>query len=174
MAVIELRSAEGVSLLRTVSRSVDPIALLSVIGDRYVNWIDENFRREGAEVPWAPLRPGTIAGRRRGSSKVLQDTGRLRASATRQLTGETLRIGFGSLIAKFHHFGTRPFIIRPTRKRALRFMTAGGVRFARIVRHPGLPVRRLLPSASLANRLANEEADALVRRATKAFGRGSR
>lgn len=47
--------------------------------------------------------------------------------------------------ARIHEFGgtTRPHIIEPRNKKALRFMGAGGETFAKIVRHPGskIPAR---------------------------------
>lgn len=109
-----------------------------------------NFVREGRPNRWAKLRPNTIASRRAGSSRVLQDTGRLRMSAIARrapgnitkMSPNVLRMGSSVPYAAFHEFGTRPYTIRPKRRKFLSFMTADGGRvFAKVVRHPGLRPR---------------------------------
>ncbi|MFC8466008.1 hypothetical protein [Streptomyces sp. NPDC057250] len=40
--------------------------------------------------------------------------------------------------------GTRPHLIRPRRKKALRFQAGGGVVFAKLVRHPGTKANNYL------------------------------
>jgi phage gpG-like protein len=44
-------------------------------------------------------------------------------------------------LAPIHEEGTHPYVIRPRRGTRLRFATMTGVRYARVVNHPGLPAR---------------------------------
>lgn len=143
---------------------IDKKQLLSAVGLRILRWVDENFKREGIEVKWRPLSPNTIAGRRRGSSKVLQDTGRLKNSFSFQLLsgGDSVQVGTNVEYAKHHHYGTRPYTIRPARARVLAFAVAGGMAFARQVNHPGLPSRPLIPSVRTATKLARETIEAAI------------
>jgi hypothetical protein len=52
-------------------------------------------------------------------------------------------------IAFYHHEGTRPHVIRPRRRKALRFLSsrAGGIVFARRVFHPGTRANPFLRDA---------------------------
>ena len=170
MTTVEIRADEAIREFQRIGLAFHVTQILDVVGDRLLAWADQNFQSGGAETPWAPLRPNTIAGRRKGSSAPLQDTGRLRQSVTRKSVGDAVHIGYGVETAAWHHFGTSPYLIRPTKARALRFTTTEGVVFRRLVRHPGLPARRLLPSDALAGQLATAEVDALVERATRGAG----
>ena len=145
----------------------DTRTLLSAIGDRHLGWIDENFRKGGAEKKWRPLSPNTIAARRQGSSAILQDTGRLKQSFVKKVESDRVDVGTEEKKAKWHHEGTKPFTIRPRAAKVLRFMTTGGFVFTRAVDHPGLAARPLLPSDTLGERLAFETAEAAVDAATK-------
>lgn len=62
----------------------------------------------------------------------------------------------GGRVAYWHHEGTDPHIIRPRRRKALRWPDAsapGGVRFGRVVHHPGTrPNRYLVDNLGLAGR----------------------
>lgn len=134
-------------LIRRAEKQLGTEQTLSAIGLKLMQWGDRNFRQEGIETNWKPLRPSTVAGRRKGSSKVLQDTGRLRQSFDYQVTGSRLDYGTDSKIAPYHHHGTDPYTIRPKNARFLKFLgDDGSTRFARRVNHPGLPARPLLPS----------------------------
>jgi phage gpG-like protein len=140
-------------------------------GIQALNWVDRNFRAQGGLLstgPWAKLTPNTIAGRRRASSVVLQDTGQLRQSFTMQFSSTEVVIGTADQIAAYHERGTRPYTIRPVRAKALAFPVAEGgfvvkasfsstntqktfkkgtrLAFAQEVHHPGLPARRMLPT----------------------------
>lgn len=139
--------------------------LLGAIGARHLRWINDQFKTAGMQTGspgrWKALRPGTIAGRRKGkgggSAQILQDTGRLRMSfATDVSVGSgTVTVGTTDVRAPWHDAGTRPYRIRPKNKKALAYPTAtGGVKIAgrpgqwrvvKEVRHPGLPKRPLLP-----------------------------
>jgi phage gpG-like protein len=177
------------------------------IGIQIIRWISKNFEQEGIEKKWTPLRSSTLFGRRAGSGKVLQNTGRLKQEASYKASESQVIVGWPTeSIARYHHFGTKgPYEIRPRNKRALRFfappmsMISGGgtrttlqrrgkgtpnvagvsaasarlgglnipkgkggiqsVAFAQVVRHPGLPVRALLPSQPLAKQLAQAVID---------------
>lgn len=81
------------------------------------------------------------------------DTGRLRASigpATYSRTW-TLRpratIEVGVSYGKMVHDGTRPHVIRPVRKQALKFTVGGQTVYAKIVHHPGTRPRPFLDRA---------------------------
>lgn len=84
-------------------------------------------------------------------------TGRLRRSIMRgPVVGSfaagnlrlDLRVGGTSITyAGAVHDGSRPHEIRPSRRRALRFASAGGFRFAKVVRHPGTAPRPFLTQA---------------------------
>jgi len=143
-------------------------------GIQALNWINRNFQIEGGLLssgPWAKLKPNTIAGRRKGSSKILQDTGQMRQGFTMQFSDQQVAVGTAIEVAKFHEKGTAPYTIKPVRAKALAFAIAeGGARvtqavamqsarsgsgrfrkgqqlaFAKEVHHPGLPPRRMLPT----------------------------
>ena len=110
---------------------------------------DQNFREQGRPKHWKRLSPNTIAGRRGGSSRILQDTGRLKMSTVAKSGPgnlyrqgkDYLKMGSRLKIAPFHQYGTRPYDIVPKSAKALRFMTAQGIRFAMRVHHPGLDAR---------------------------------
>ena len=70
---------------RGLKRKIDAIVkrtsrpeLLGAMGNTLVSWVDRNFRQQGIERPWKPLRPETIV--RKRSSAILQDTGLLKNS----------------------------------------------------------------------------------------------
>lgn len=54
---------------------------------------------------WTPLSPVTIALRRRGSSKPLLDTGRLRSSITKAVSAHDVVVGTNVRYAGTQHFG---------------------------------------------------------------------
>ncbi len=96
-------------------------------GIQTLNWIDKNFRAQGGLLstgPWAKLRPNTIAGRRKGSSLALQDTGQLRQSYQMNFDGQEVVVGTANPIAPYHEFGTHPYEIRPKNAKALAFVVA--------------------------------------------------
>lgn len=146
---------------------------LKLVGTAVLYWINENFRSGGSEHPWQPLAASTLAARRQGGgsggSQILRDTGRLAQSFVRasgpqgKLSGDAVWVGTADERAVYHHFGTRPFTIRPKGGRGvLRIPTPDGVVYRRFptkagkegAAHPGLPARPLLPSLRLAERLA--------------------
>jgi phage gpG-like protein len=109
---------------QTGGRIKDRIALHRQIGVELVKWIDRNFQAEGSEKKWAPLASSTLFGRRQSGrgAKILQNNGILRASVTYQASADKVVVGFPeNSVAEYHHFGTRPYIIRPKNAKALMF-----------------------------------------------------
>lgn len=93
------------------------------IGDSVIGWIDKNFKAQGLEKPWKPLRPSTMFAKRMAGvgAKALEG---LRSWVTHRASAKNVVIGFPSESpAKYHHFGTKgPYEIRPKNKKALRFL----------------------------------------------------
>ena len=155
-----------------------PQALLKLIGQTHLYWINKNFVKHGIEAPWAPLRPGTLANPKRGGAgaQPLRDTNDLAKSFNVHgvvLEGDAaVVVGSAQKTAAWAHFGTRPHVIRAKQARALRFYGAGGkFVFRREVHHPGTPPRALIPSKELGERLAVDTLKAYV---TELMGRGAR
>lgn len=79
---------------------------------------------------------------RLAQNQVGRKTGNLRSTITSDVgadvRGVVLTVGSSSKIARIHHDGTRPHIIRPKRVGgALRFSSGGRIVYARRVMHPG-------------------------------------
>lgn len=148
---------------------------LSAAGSRIVRWITKNFEDEGTEAKWKKLSPNTIAGRTRGSSKVLNDRGRLKGSFSAEQISDSatsIKVGTNVEYAPFHHYGTQPYTIKPVRKRALAFITANGIQVAKIVHHPGLAARPLIPREATAQRLVREVIEEAVKLRMKRISDG--
>lgn len=100
-------------------------------GIQALNWINENFRAQGGLLvtgPWAKLRPNTVAGRRRGSSLILQDTGAAGLKGSYQMNFDSQKAVVGSADPKalWHGKGTKgPYDIYPRNAKALAFPAAG-------------------------------------------------
>lgn len=168
--VIDARMA--FAKLRAINASLDQNALLQAIGLRLIGWTMQNFKQQGIEKKWKPLSPNTVAQRRKASSVPLQNTGILRASWTQsagnpKVLGDTVSVTSNVKYAPFHEFGTRPYTIKPKTKKMLAFKTAGGMRFAKKVNHPGLPQRKMAPSKAMARTLALSVVNAAVDRKLK-------
>ena len=186
-----------VEIMRTLNAlekfesDLTPIALYKLVGQRLLKWVNDNFKAEGLEVKWPALSPNTIASRRAGSiknsqgavkyrgrrvvgsagglsgAKPLQDTGRLKQSFFADSFYDRLIVGTQNAVAEYHHFGTKAFTIRPNVKKMLYFMTAGGPAFAKVVHHPGIPKRPLLPSDAMTQALGEQTIGAEIARAMK-------
>lgn len=159
-----------------LGKAMSAPTVLNAIGNKFLWWWNENFRQEGAESPWAPLSPSTIFGRRGGGggAKILQDTGRLRMSVVKAVNAaaQTVTVGTEDQRAPWHHLGTQPYEITASGG-ALRFLNRDGeVIFRKSVHHPGLPVRRLLPTPGLAQTMAFETLNAYVEKLVKASNQG--
>ncbi len=174
MADLEVRidASKAEAAVTAIGRAFQPEFFLRLVGQRQLAWINENFRREGAETAWHPMAANTRA-KRGGAAKLLRDRGRLAQSFVSALRGsDTVAVGTADPRGRWHHEGTRPYTIRPKAAQVLRFMTVNGVTFRRIVHHPGLPARPLVPSERLAAALATSVIDAAVAKiVTDAEGR---
>ena len=154
-----------------LSFALNKQALLKGIGEIGLSWVNKNFEGEGSMVGgWVDLEPNTIAGRRKGSSAILQDTGNLRDSFDYEISGDTVRIGTKVEYASYHEFGTGPYDIYPVHAKALAFMTAGGMVFAKVVHHPGLPQRRMLPDEKDMQEIAQTALDLLLQQVNLSAG----
>lgn len=162
---IKIDISKAVAKLNKAGISLDPKRLLGLVGQRQLKWVNDNFKAEGLEIKWKPLSPNTVAGRRKGSSAVLQDTGRLRQSFVAKPTGtDRIVVGSSLALANIHHRGSKPYTIRPVSKKALMFMTPSGPAFAQVVRHPGIPRRPLIPSVALIRKLAVQTLDGVIKK----------
>lgn len=181
---IQIDTQVAQNRLETLRLRFSKRTLTKLIGLRLLQWVNQNFRQGGAERPWAPLSPNTIAGRRRGrgagGAQMLRDTGHMAQSFTPgapdslyEETDDFVRVGTADRKAAWHHFGTAPYTIttkppdrrsrkNPKRPGYLLIMTPQGPIFRREVHHPGLPARPLLPSDPLARTLAEETLQAYV------------
>lgn len=157
---------------------LSPSTLLRVVSQQQLTWIDQNFRRQGIEKRWKRLAPGTVEARRRGSSRILQDTGKLKQSFSTAVGGSTAKVGTLINYAEFHDQGTRPYQIFPVNRKFLTIPDPSGPVvfsqgrlagkrgfFSKGVNHPGLPQRQLLPSKALAERLAERTIVAVIKKA---------
>lgn len=104
--------------LQAIARLLaNPTQPLREIGEHLINRIDDTFRKQ--EDPygskWAPLSAATIKAKRKrgGIQKILQDTGRMRATANYRVTGSKLVVGLSDRKAAFHQYGTRRMPARP-------------------------------------------------------------
>lgn len=98
----------ALAALRARVENLAPV--LRGIGADVVAEAQMGFResRDPYGMPWRPLSPRTVARRRKGSSKPLLDTGRMRNSITYRLIGSTgVEIGTNTVYAAIHQFGGR-------------------------------------------------------------------
>lgn len=179
MIVIRVQGAQAmIDKMKAARKGLSLQGLYKKWGLQGLKWVNENFETEGGLLKgskWRKLRPNTVAGRRKGSRKILQDTGNhLKNTFTYRAVQHGVYVGTASKIAPYHNFGTAPYDIRPKNKKALCFTVAGAYRvgspvreggyighhkkrgqkggrgkgekrFAMVVHHPGLPARRMLP-----------------------------
>jgi phage gpG-like protein len=163
--------------LQQIAREIEPATLLKAAAEGHMQWFAKNFRAEGIEKHWAPLSPNTVASRRKQSSAILQDTGKMRASNTYAISGSSVEIGYGDKKAPWHHYGVRARRIVPKRAKILRFPVAHVPKgksiatvgkkdfaFARFVNWPGIPARPLLPSKELTIQITTKALTAALSR----------
>lgn len=169
---INVDTSGGDAKLNRVLAAIAPRKLFMVLGARFLAYIDESFRTSG-RGRWRKLRPSTIAFRKHGGSKPLQDTGRYKQSFQKPKTDNQTYITFGSNaktksgipLSKIHELGTKPYVIRVKRAKVLAAQTRLGqwVFFGREIQHPGIPARPVLPSQQRAATLARETINAIVK-----------
>jgi phage virion morphogenesis protein len=158
MIDIDIPFQPVIRALRELADSVeDRRELMDELAGIMLGAVEDNFAAQG-RPRWAPLHPGTIAGRRKQGTwpgQILQRSGQLAASITPHSDNNQAVVGTNKAYAAIQQFGgtTSPHVIRPKFKRALAF---GGV-VVRQVNHPGskIPARPFLT-------LAPEDGDELV------------
>lgn len=111
----------------------------STIGSLVWNKQGKHFREETKTKSRGAMHSLNAYRKAAGSKRVLYTHGDL-LRFHYQVQGDTLRIGTNDWKGQFHHYGTQPYTITPTKARALSF---GGVCVKR-VHHPGLPARPLV------------------------------
>lgn len=165
---IKIDTKKAEAQLREVGAALRTDVLLRLIGERLKLFVAEAFRTQGGSTghAWRLLRPNTLANPKRGrGAQVLRNTGALHQSFVAEVGSDRVTVGSNKFYAGFHQFGTRPYEIRPVNKRALFFWTVKGNAapymgkgntFARVVRHPGLPARPMLPDESQTRMLAEQ------------------
>jgi phage gpG-like protein len=166
--ILELAAKVG-----RIEHNLSPRQYSQLVGLRLLRWVDQNFRAEGSEEKWAPLRPSTIAGRRGQGvgARALQDTGRLKQSFAMELPADDkVVVGTSVEYAKWHHEGTRAYKIIPKRARVLKFNAVGGTIYSKKVNHPGLPSRKLIPSERLAREISVDAIERAMRELIKKEG----
>lgn len=88
-------------------------------------------------TPWAALSPSYQRTKAKNKNRILFLDGRLAKNFRYQIGDNELNFGTNVPYAAHHHFGTKPYTIKPKSKKALAF---GGV-VVKKVNHPGLPAR---------------------------------
>lgn len=172
--------------LRIFNLRIAKKGMLNAIGIDMLAWMLRNISKGGTERKFKPLKPNTILKRRGGSSNPLLDKGGLRQSFVKggngnifRLSGNQVTIGSNHKLAEIHHKGTRSRTITPRTKKFLAFPTVDGtivltgqysgrlgVLTKQVSGHK-IPARKLMPSSSLAKRIAEDTVRALVDRAVK-------
>ena len=158
-------------LLRNLTLSQEQLAKLHArYAIRGLQWVDDNFRQEGAltGTRWRPLSDNTVAARRQGSRTILQNNGGLRQSFVKTSDSTQATVGSALQVAQWQHEGTKgPYPIVAKNARALAFVVAGaGIKvkssfsstvtkrtyikgtnllITQKVMHPGLVARPMLP-----------------------------
>ena len=148
--------------------------LLTAVRLRLLGWVDENFVKKGIEERWPALAASTVMFQERQSSSPLASW---RQKVHSRQSGNETWVGFAPEIqqqAAWHHYGTVThgagrawYLIEPKNAKVLAAKVPGGLRasplgrvsaagyfiFGKYVKHPGVPVRRLIPSEALARKI---------------------
>ncbi len=102
-----------------VSISISTDGILPPILQRAGNWgplldqiglylVSQTLRHFALGGPgWKPLKPSTVAHRRKGSAVPLRDTGRLMNSIAHKVEGNKVKVGTNVEYASTHQFGAR-------------------------------------------------------------------
>lgn len=172
---IEIETTVGQKKIARLLRVVEPKTILTVVGGRFLSFVDESFRTKG-RGQWPPLAPTTVALRKRGGSNPLQDSGDYKKSFIQETDGKTyvevgtnLKLPSGHLLGKIHEMGTGPYTIRVKRARVLAAQARAGnwFFFGKQVQHPGIPARPVLPTKAVAERLVQQVLDGMLAVADK-------
>ena len=116
--------------MERLAKRASPATLLRLVATRQLAWINQNFRDQGSERKWKPLSRRTLYTRRKGSSRILEDIGRLKKSFSMKVGTRRSIVGTVDQRAKFHDEGTGPYKIKPRSKSLLTIPDpAGNVTF---------------------------------------------
>lgn len=136
MTTITLDSSQVTHALNQLSQRVTNMQPTMVaIGESIASNVDLTFRdaQDPYGNPWAELSPVTVAKRRNASSKPLNDTGRLKASITKNASQFEVTVGTNTIYAPTHQFG------------AAKSEYAPGVPWGDVPARPFLPTNGLPP-----------------------------
>jgi phage virion morphogenesis protein len=105
---ITVNDRELSQVLRRLARiGAEPGRFLRPIGLQLINSTRERARREVSPdfTPWPELTPAYAAKKRGGH--MMRESGNLLGSLTREVEGNTLRVGTNRIYAAIHQFGGR-------------------------------------------------------------------
>lgn len=103
---ITVNDRELLQVLRRLARiGREPGAFLRPIGQQLINSTRERARREVSPefTPWPELEPAYAAQKRGGH--MLRESGNLLGTLTREVEGNTLRVGTNRIYGAIHQFG---------------------------------------------------------------------
>jgi phage virion morphogenesis protein len=134
-------------------RIINRKALHLLWGKFLTRWVQKNFETEGQLTgkKWKKLSAQTLLQRRRGSSKILNDTGtHLKNTFSAQADNRKVQVGTPTEFAPIHQFGLtiKAHTIKPKKGKALRFpLVGGGFVFTKKANIPAIkmPARPMLP-----------------------------
>lgn len=113
-----------------VARILDLTPALDAIGRTIVDSIQTNFE-VGGRPAWPPLKPATVARKRRHPDKILIESETLKDSITHRVTGpRSVEVGTNVVYAPAHQFGLKGQVEVPahTRRAHMRQTKRGAVR----------------------------------------------
>lgn len=92
---------------RLIRKCEDPRDALDAVGTDFASRVDRTFDAQADpwNRAWRPLSPLTLRLRRGGGGQILSDTGRLAASITHNVVGDTVEIGTNVAYGQFHQLG---------------------------------------------------------------------
>ena len=137
--------------LDAISKAAAAEAVLTQAGDTLIDLIGLTFtdQEDPWGQPWKPLSPLSRAG------QALLDTGRLRNSIDKQISGNTLQVGTNVCYALTHQFGATVTAGKPTGNnicnytpkgaKRLAWSAGGAIHFAKSVTIPARPFMPVQP-----------------------------
>lgn len=142
-ATLEYDNSAALDLLETLQERLGDLKpAYHDIGEYLTIAHNQRFKDQVAPdgTPWAPLSPSYQRNKTKNRNRILVLNGYLEKSFRYQISDNELNFGTNVPYAAHHHFGTKPYTIKPKSKQALAF---GGV-VVKKVNHPGLPARPLI------------------------------
>lgn len=112
------------------------VPILRAMGAALQSWITRSFNDPAKRMrPWEEKKSGGALLKRSGTM--------WRSFRLTRLTNEAVTVGTDRPYARWHQYGTDPYVIRPKLKKALSW--PGAAHPVRKVNHPGLPARPFFP-----------------------------